>query len=78
MRNRGGWDMAPWQKNVDPNDDNCMVPIVQRPDDILIVVAGGHQRHMNFIPTSGYNLSVTRPITLKDGDPIRSTQDFLK
>ena len=78
MRNRGGWDMAPWPKGVDPNDDDCRVPIVGRPDDILILVAGGHQRHMNFIPTSGYNLSVTRPITLKDGTPIRSTQDFLR
>jgi len=78
MRNRGGWDMAPWPKGVDPNDDDCSVPIVGRPDDILVLVAGGHQRHMNFIPTSGYNLSVTRPITLKDGTPIRSTQDFLR
>jgi hypothetical protein len=32
---------------------------------------------MNFIPTSGYNGSITRPITLKDGTPIRSTKDFL-
>ncbi len=78
MRNRGGWDMAPWHKGVDPDDDNCMVPIVGRPDDILILVAGGHGRHMNFIPTSGYNVSVTRPITLKDGTPIRSAQDFLE
>ena len=78
MRDRGGWDMAPWHKGVDPADDNCLVPIVGRADDILIIVAGGHGRHMNFVPTSGYNVSVTRPITLKDGTPVRSTQDFLK
>lgn len=77
MRDRGGWDMSPLAKIVDPNDDDCMAPIVSRPDDILIFVAGGHQRHMNFIPTSGYNLSVTRPITRKDGTPIRSVEDFL-
>lgn len=77
LRDRGGWDMSPWPKFVDPNDDECMVPIVARPEDILVLVAGGHQRHMNFIPTSGYNLSVTRAITRKDGTPLRSVGDFL-
>jgi len=77
LRNRGGWDMSPFHKFVDPDDDDCMVPIVGRPEDILVFVAGGDQRHMNFIPTSGYNLSVTRPITRKDGTPVRSMKDFL-
>jgi hypothetical protein len=77
LRDRGGWDMSPWPKSVDPNDDNCMVPIVSRPEDILVLVAGGHQRHMNFIPTSGYNLSVTRPILKQDGTPLRSVKEFL-
>lgn len=77
MRERGGWDMSPWHKGVDPTDDDCMVPIVGAPNDIVIVVAGGHGRHMNFIPTSGYNGSITRPIALKDGTPVRSTRDFL-
>jgi hypothetical protein len=78
MRGRGGWDMSPMPKFVDMNDDEAMVPIVPSANDILIVVAGGHQRHMNFIPTSGYNLSVTRAITLKDGTPIRTLKDFSK
>lgn len=78
MRNRGGWGMCPFPESVNPDDDDCMVPIVNRPEDILVLVAGGHQRHMNAILTSGYNLSITRPITLKDGTPIRSTKDFLK
>jgi hypothetical protein len=78
MRERGGWDMSPWLEGIDKNDDNCMVPIVGRPDDILILIAGGHGRHMNFIPTSGYTATTTRPLTLKDGTPIRSAQDFLQ
>jgi len=77
LRNRGGWDMSPFHKFVDPDDDDCMVPIVGQPEDILIFVAGGDQRHMNFIPTSGYNLSVTRPITRKDGTPVRSMREFV-
>jgi len=78
MRDRGGWDMAPLHPDVDPNDPDCLVPIVREPKDIVIVVAGGHGRHMNFVGTSGYNVSITRPIALKDGTPIRSTADFLE
>lgn len=78
LRDRGGWDMSPFHPSVDPGDDDCMVPIVPRPEDILVLVAGGDQRHMNFIPTSGYNLSVTRPITRKDGTPVRVVSEFLK
>ena len=77
MRDRGGWDMSPLPKFVDMNDDDAMVPIVNRAQDILIMVGGGHQRHMNAILTSGYNLSVTRAITRKDGTPIKSVRDFL-
>jgi hypothetical protein len=54
-----------------------MVPIVGKPENIVVLVAGGHQRHMNALLTAGYSMSITRPITLKDGTPIRSTQDFL-
>lgn len=78
LRDRGGWGLSPCHKGVDTNDDDAMVPIVREPGDILIVVAGGHGRHLNFIPTSGYNLSITRPITYRDGAPIRSVEDFLK
>ncbi|HYC44390.1 MAG TPA: hypothetical protein VED01_02800 [Burkholderiales bacterium] len=78
MRDRGGWDMSPLPKFVDMNDDDALVPIVNRPQDILVVVGGGHQRHMNAILTSGYNLSVTRAVTRKDGTPIKSVRDFLR
>jgi len=76
MRGRGGWDMSPLPKFVDVNDDNAMVPVVPSANDILIVVAGGFQRHMNFIPTAGYNLSVTRAITRKDGTPVRTLTEI--
>jgi hypothetical protein len=77
LRDRGGWDMSPLPKFIDKDDDDAMVPIVNRPQDILVLVAGGHQRHMNAILTSGYNLSVTQPITLRDGTPMRSVNDFV-
>lgn len=78
LRDRGGWNMSPFHKLVNPDDDDCMVPIVPRPEDILVLVGGGDQRHMNFLPTSGYNLSVTRPITRRDGTPVRSVKELAR
>ncbi len=77
LRDRGAWGKSPLPQFINPDDDDAMVPIVGRPEDIVVLVAGGHQRHMNALLTAGYSMSVTRPITLKDGTPIRSTRDFL-
>jgi hypothetical protein len=49
---------------------------VARPENILVLVAGGYQRHMNALLTAGYSSSITRAITLKDGTPLRSVRDF--
>ncbi len=70
LRDRGGWKTGPLPVWVDGDDDDAMAPIVNRPEDILLLVAGGHGRHMNAILTSAYNLSVTRPIARKDGTPV--------
>jgi hypothetical protein len=78
LRDRGGWKTAPLPSFVDENDDNAMVPVVDRPENILVLVAGGQIRHMNVILTAGYNLSVTRAITRKDGTPLRSVREFLE
>ena len=77
LRDRGGWGKSPLPKFVNADDDDAMVPIVGAPENILVLVAGGHQRHMNAILTSSYNLSVTRAITRKDGTPIGSVREFL-
>ena len=79
LRNRGGWGTVIPPDFVDMDDDGAMMPIVPpaRPI-ILIVVAGGYGRHMNAVLSSAYNLSVTRPVTFKDGDPVASIQDFLR
>jgi hypothetical protein len=78
LRGRGGWQLGPLAPGVDMHDEDAMVPIVSRPEDILIVVAGGPGRHMNAVLTSSYTKSVTRPITFQDGTPIRSMWDFLR
>ena len=78
LRDRGGWGTVIPPDFVDVDDDDAMMPIVPRPENILIVVAGGYGRHMNAVLSSSYNLSVTRPITRRDGTPVGSVQDFLR
>ena len=77
LRDRGGWGTTPMADCVDPDDDDCLAPITAKPEDILIVVAGGAGRHMNAILNASYNRSVTKPIARRDGTPIRSVQDFV-
>ncbi len=76
LRDRGGFGMTPLAPFVDVADDEEMAPIVPRPEDILIIVAGGHGRHMNAVLTASYNLSVTRAIARKDGTPIGSVREM--
>ena len=77
LRDRGSWGKSPLPDFVDINDDEAMVPIVGKPEDIVILVAGGDQRHLNALLTAGYSMSVTQPITFKDGVPVKSVRDFL-
>ena len=77
LRDRGGFGMTPLAPFVDPEEDEDMAPVVPRPEDVLVVVAGGHGRHMNAVLTAGYSLSVTKAIARKDGAPAASMREFL-
>lgn len=76
MRDRGHWLVTPLPKWVNAHDPDEMIPIVGRPEDIVILVAGGTGRHMNAVLTAGYTRSVTRAIARKDGTPLRSVREF--
>jgi hypothetical protein len=53
------------------------IPLVERKEDFVIIVAGGPGRHSCWMPTFGRTtLSVTRAITHKDGTPAKSVQEF--
>jgi hypothetical protein len=53
------------------------VRITRSPDDVILVVAGGPGRHTMISHGFGTSSnSVTIPITLKDGSPVQSVQDF--
>jgi len=69
-RNRGS-DMAVLDrignkstKRWDPRDPTAMVPLVMRPEDFLIFVAGGAGKHSMIMPSFGY----TRAATVKIED----------
>jgi len=55
---------------------DTLVPMAAKPEDFLVIVAGGAGRHSMFIPTFGETHSVTKPIAFKDGRPARSIEDF--
>ena len=45
------------------------IPVVQRPEELIIAVIGGAGKHSAFVPTFGATRSVTRPLTCSDGQP---------
>ena len=78
LRDRGAWGKSPLPAFIDADDDDAMVPIVKAPENIVVLVAGGHQRHMNALLTAGYSMSITRAIAFRDGTPVRSVSDFVR
>ena len=53
-----------------------LVPMIQRPEDLIVVVIGGAGKHSAFIPTFGATLSVTRALKCADGRSARSVEEF--
>jgi hypothetical protein len=60
---------------IDEADGRRTLRIVEKPEDVLIVVAGGAGNHSASIP-GWYSRSVTMPITRADGRPIRSVAEL--
>ncbi|MBX9810516.1 MAG: hypothetical protein K2Y16_02725 [Burkholderiales bacterium] len=55
---------------------DALVPMVQDPDDFMIVVLGGAGKHSAFIPTFGATRPVTRALKRRDGQFAHSVEDF--
>ena len=64
LRNRAMWNMMNWPKWLNKDDDRTTIPIVGRPEDIHVLVAGGAGKHSAFIPTFGVTKSMTRKVEL--------------
>ena len=60
----GMWGMDDWPIWVQGlRDDHALVPMVEKVDDILVMVAGAAGKHSCGMPSFGATRSVTRPIT---------------
>jgi hypothetical protein len=71
----GSFGLSSEHANIFPGEN--AIPIVRRKEDLIIIVAGGSGRHSCWIPTFGQlALSVTKPITRKDGTPAKSVREF--
>ncbi len=70
---RGG--MSDMTKDRFPDDD--AIPVISRPEDLIVIVVGGFGRHSSWLPTFGESTqAVTTPIARRDGTPVRSVLDL--
>ena len=67
-----------WKDRLGNAGLDAPVPMVQRPEDILIAVIGGAGKHSAIIPTFGATLAVTRGLKTRDGEYAKSVADFRK
>jgi len=52
-------------------ESKASIPVVNRAEDIMVVVAGGSGRHSAIVPTfGGHTRAITVPVTDKDGCPV--------
>lgn len=63
MKNRGKSKGPRFPEFVDRSDDNSMVPIMWKPEDLIVIVGGGAGGKSMFLPTAGgQSLAVSKPI----------------
>lgn len=63
MKNRGKSKGPRFPECVDKNDDHSMVPIMNAPEDLIVLVGGGAGGKSMFLPTAGgQSLSVSKII----------------
>lgn len=65
-----------WKDKFADAGPDAPVPMVQRPENILIAVVGGAGKHSAVIHTFGATKAVTRALKTRDGTFARSVEDF--
>lgn len=69
-----GRGIAPMHPKAFADLDN--VPVVNGPEEVLVIVAGNHGPHSMVGIPWGYSRAVTKAVTLRDGQPARHIGDF--
>jgi hypothetical protein len=62
LRNAGIPDNYVWHHRFDTDDGDARIPLVEHPEDFLVLVAGGAGKHSMGLPSFGETRSVTREI----------------
>ncbi|MBI4081538.1 MAG: hypothetical protein HY423_02900 [Candidatus Lambdaproteobacteria bacterium] len=62
VRIRAQYRQAQWPRWLNPENAEALLPIVEAPEDIHVLVAGGPGKHSAFIPTFGNYRSVSRRV----------------
>ncbi len=55
---------------------DTLVPMVQRPEDFLVIVVGGAGKHSAYLPTFGSTRAVTRALCRRDGSLVKSIAEL--
>ena len=66
LRRGGMWGMQTWGEEIaeHEDDDDFEIPLLDEPDDLLLIVTGGAGKHSCYMPTFGPTRSVTRRIDM--------------
>jgi len=67
-----------WKERFATAGPEAPVPMVQKPEDLLIAVIGGAGKHSAVINTFGATRAVTRALKTRDGRYAKSVSDFRK
>jgi hypothetical protein len=60
----GMWGIQDWPRWMSAvQDEDALLPQVPSPDDVLVIVAGGHGKHSAVVPNCTFSRAVSRPIT---------------
>ena len=64
LRLGGMWGMHDWPRWMSAvTDDQALLPVVDSPREIFVIVAGGAGKHSCVVPNSTFSRAVSRPIT---------------
>lgn len=55
---------------------DTLIPTVHRAENLIIAVVGGAGKHSAWLPTFGETRAVTRVLTRREGQPVRSLQEL--
>ena len=63
LRLGGMWGMHHWPRWMHAvTDDHALLPVVDSPREVLVIVAGGAGKHSAVVPICAFSRGVSRPI----------------